>query len=157
MKPLELKLEGDTQVIVTRHFAASPEAVFRAHVEPDLIRQWMLGPDGWTMPECVADFRPGGSFRYVWANEEGESFSITGECIACEPFSRLEHIERMHLPDPTPDNHIVTTFEPDGEGTLMTMVMTLPSAEVRTMMLSTGMERGMEVSYQRLEGLWVSE
>jgi hypothetical protein len=59
----------------------------------------------------------------------------------------------MHLPDPTPDNHIETTFEPDGTGTLMRMCMTLPNAESRAAMLQTGMEHGMEASYVRLEGI----
>lgn len=61
------------------------------------------------------------------------------------------HVERMHLPDATPDNHIETTFEPDGSGTLMTMRMTLPDVETRARMLSSGMEQGMETSYVRLE------
>ena len=57
----------------------------------------------------------------------------------------------MHLPDPTPDNHVETTFEPDGDVTLMTMRMTLPDANTRAQMLATGMEHGMEASYVRLE------
>jgi len=60
-------------------------------------------------------------------------------------------VERMFLPDPTPDNHAETRFEPDGNGTLMTIRMTLPDAETRARMLATGMERGMEASYVRLE------
>ena len=64
---------------------------------------------------------------------------------------RILHVERMHLPDPTPDNHVETTFEPDGKGTLMTMRMTLPNAETRAAMLASGMEHGMEASYERLE------
>lgn len=58
----------------------------------------------------------------------------------------------MHLPDATPDNHIETRFEPDGEGgTRMIMTMTLPNAEARAMMLASGMEHGMEDSYARME------
>jgi hypothetical protein len=57
----------------------------------------------------------------------------------------------MHMPDPTPDNHIETTFASDGAGTLVTMRMTLPDSATRTMMLATGMEHGMEASYVRLE------
>ena len=64
MSKLTLKTEGDRHVVVTRRFAASPKAVFRAHTEPELIQKWMLGPDGWTMPVCVCDARPGGKFRY---------------------------------------------------------------------------------------------
>jgi hypothetical protein len=59
----------------------------------------------------------------------------------------------MHLPDPTPDNHVETRFEPDGSGTLMTMRMTLPDTQTRTAMLATGMEHGMEASYVRLESM----
>ena len=59
----------------------------------------------------------------------------------------------MHLPDPTPDNHVVSTFEPDGSGTLMTMRMTLPDEKTRATMLASGMERGMEASYVRLENM----
>ena len=70
-----------------------------------------------------------------------------------EPFERLVHVERMHLPDRAPDNHLETTFAPDGTGTLMTMRMTLPNAATRQAMLSTGMEPGMEANYVRLETL----
>jgi hypothetical protein len=57
----------------------------------------------------------------------------------------------MHLPDPCPDNHVETRFEPDGSGTLMRMQMTLPDAQTRAAMLASGMEHGMEASYVRLE------
>ncbi len=99
-----LKTEGDQHVIVTRRFAAAPETVYRAHIEPALIKKWMLGPDGWTMPVCN-------------------------------------------------NNYIETTFDPDGNGTLMTIRMTLPDAGTRAAMLATGRERGMEAGYFRLEGL----
>lgn len=148
---MTLTREGDTDVIVTRHFAASPEAVYRAHTEPAIIQQWMLGPDGWTMPVCQAEAKPGGAIRFEWSDGQGNGFYLTGEFVSAEPFHRLEHIERMHIPDPTPDNHVTTTFEPSNGGTLMTMRMQLPDKETREMMLATGMEHGMEASYVRLE------
>jgi hypothetical protein len=55
------------------------------------------------------------------------------------------------MPNPCPDNHVVTTFAKDGGGTLMTMRMTLPDARTRAAMLASGMEHGMEASYVRLE------
>jgi uncharacterized protein YndB with AHSA1/START domain len=151
MSRLTLKTEGDTHVIVTRRFAAPPEAVYRAHMEPKLVQQWMLGPEGWTMPVCINEARPGGKIRYEWTNGKGGGFYLTGEFLELKPYSKIVHIERMHLPDPTPDNHVETTFEPDGPGTLMTMRMTLPDPQTRAAMLATGMERGMEDSYVRLE------
>ncbi len=153
MSKLVLETEGDRFVIVKRRFAASPEDVYRAHMDPDLVQQWMLGPDGWTMPVCINEAKEGGKIRYEWSDGKGGGFYLTGEIIKLDPPHRSEHVERMHLPDPTPDNHIVTTFEADGDGTLMTLRMTLPSAEVRSAMLATGMEHGMEASYVRLEGI----
>jgi uncharacterized protein YndB with AHSA1/START domain len=150
---MTIKTEGDRFVVVTRRFAASPEAVYRAHTEPRLIQQWMLGPEGWTMPVCVNEARPGGKIRYEWALPGGGGFYLTGEYLELEPYSRIVHVERMHLPDPTPDNHVETRFEADSGGTLMTMRMTLPDAETRARMLASGMEHGMEASYVRLEGM----
>ena len=157
MPKLELTTEGDRYVIVTRHFAAPPSAVYRAHTEPALIQKWCLGPEGWTMPVCINEARPGGKIRYEWSNGKGAGFSLTGEFVELTPYSRIVHIERMHLPDPTPDNHIETTFAPSGDGTLMTMRMTLPDAKTRAAMLATGMERGMEDSYVRLEKICAHE
>jgi len=153
MSKLTLTTEGDLHVIVTRRFAAPPEAVYRAHTEPEIIQKWMLGPEGWTMPVCINEARPGGKMRYEWTNGNGQGFYLTGEFVELEPYSRMVHVERMHLPDPTPDNRVETRFEPDGTGTRMTMRMTLPDAQTRAAMLATGMEGGMEDSYARLEGL----
>jgi uncharacterized protein YndB with AHSA1/START domain len=148
---MTLKTEGDTHIVITRRFAAPPDAVYRAHLDTELIPKWMLGPEGWTMPVCINDARPGGKFRYEWKNGKGHSFHITGEFLELEAPRRIVHVERMFLPDPTPDNHVETRFEPDGAGTLMTMRMTLPDEKTRSAMLATGMEHGMEASYARLE------
>jgi uncharacterized protein YndB with AHSA1/START domain len=151
MTRLTLKTEGDTHIVVTRRFAAPPEAVYRAHTDTKLLQKWLLGPDGWTMPVCINDPRPGGKIRFEWTNDKGGGFYLTGEYLELEPYSRIVHVERMYLPDPTPDNHVETRFQPDGSGTLMTMRMILPDSQTRAAMLATGMERGMEASYARLE------
>ncbi len=151
MNALCVRLEGETTIVIERSFSASPEAVFRAHTEPDLIRQWMLGPEGWTMPSCVNDVRVGGEFRYEWSNGEGQGFVVTGEFIELDEPRRIVHVERMHLPDPTPDNRIETTFAEEGQGTRMHVRMTVPDAETRRRILESGMEHGMEASYARLE------
>jgi uncharacterized protein YndB with AHSA1/START domain len=151
MSKMTIKTEGDRYVVVTRRFTAPPEAVYRAHTDPSLVQKWMLGPEGWTMPVCLNEARAGGKIRYEWTNGKGGGFYLTGEFLELVPFSRIVHVERMHMPDPCPDNHVVTTFTPDGTGTLMTMRMTLPDAQTRAAMLATGMEHGMEASYVRLE------
>jgi uncharacterized protein YndB with AHSA1/START domain len=153
MSKLVLETEGEKVVVVKRRFDASPEEVYRAHVDPALLQQWMLGPEGWTMPVCIAEPKPGGKIRYEWSNGKGRGFFLTGEFIELDPPRRIVHVERMHMPDPTPDNRVETTFTPEGRGTLMIMRMSLPDAATRKAMLATGMEHGMEASYARLERL----
>jgi uncharacterized protein YndB with AHSA1/START domain len=153
MSKMTLKTEGDRHVVVTRRFAASPELVYRAHTEPALVQKWLLGPAGWRMPVCINEARPGGKIRYEWTDGKGGGFYLTGEYVELVPFRKIVHVERMHVPAPTPDNHIESTFEKDGPGTLMTMRMTFADAETRAAMLATGIEHGMEASYVRLEAL----
>ncbi|MEJ6404734.1 SRPBCC domain-containing protein [Yoonia sp. 2307UL14-13] len=155
MTKLVLTTEGEQHVVVTRHFAAAPADVYRAHVDPELIQRWMSGPEGWVMTECVSDARPGGKIKFAWSDGGEGGFSLTGEYHEITPQQRIVHVERMHLPDPTPDNHVETTFAADGVGTLLTVRMTLPDAETRAAMLETGMEQGMEASYARIDPLFV--
>ncbi len=149
-KPLTVSLDGDTDIIVTRSFRAPPELVWRAHSEPALIQKWMLGPEGWSMPVCLCDLRTGGSFRYEWSNGS-HGFHATGEFLEATPHSRIVHVERMFLPDRTPDMRVVTEFTAEGAGTRMVMRMSLPNAEARAAVVATGMTEGMEDSYARLE------
>ncbi len=107
------------------------------------------------MTECISDARPGGRMAFGWEDGAGSSFRLTGEYEIVELGRRIVHVERMHMPDPTPDNHIETLFERDGSGTLMTLRMTLPDAATRAAMLESGMADGMEASYARLDGLSV--
>ncbi len=151
MSKLTISTEGDQHILITRRFAASPEAVFHAHTDPEWMKNWLLGPDGWTMPVCISEPWPGGRIRFEWTDGKGGGFYLTGEYVELDPPQRIVHVERMHLPDPTPDNHVETIFEADGDGTVLRMRMTLPDADTRAAMLATGMEHGMEASYARLE------
>src|SRR5215475_2814954 len=137
MSKMTLNTEGDRYVVVTRKFAASPEAVYRAHTEPKLIQKWMLGPDGWTMPVCISEAKPGGKIRFEWMDGKGRGFYLTGEYVELKPYDKIVHIERMHLPDPTPDNHVETRFAAIESATLLTVRMTLPDEQTRAAMLAT--------------------
>jgi uncharacterized protein YndB with AHSA1/START domain len=152
MTKLSLTTRDDTEVIVTRSFAVPPALVWRAHTEPALLQKWLLGPEGWTMPVCICEPVPGGRMRYEWTDGT-HGFHLTGEFVTVEPITRIVHIERMHLPDPTPDNRVETLFQPQGSGTRMVMTMRLPDSATRAAMLATGMETGMEDSYARLEAM----
>lgn len=151
--PLKLVLDGESDLTITRHFAAPPDLVYRAHTEAALVQKWALGPPGWRMPVCEIDARPGGGFRYVYEADGQPGFAIVGEFVSLEPGARIVHVERMLMPDPTPDNRVETLFAADGDGTRMTMRMHLPDAATRKAMLETGMTEGMELSYQALDRL----
>lgn len=141
-----------TTLIVTRRFAAPPARVWAAHMEPALIQQWLTGPDGWIMPVCENDPRPGGKIRYEWQDPvSGHAFSLTGVYELVEAPHRSIHVEQMHLPDPTPENRVETRFDADGTGTQMTMTMTVADAATMEAMIASGMTDGMETSYERLE------
>lgn len=150
---LTLTLVGDTEILISRHLKGSPEQVYRAHTEPDLIPKWLGSSDGWTMPVCISEARAGGHFRFEWAGKDGNGFYATGEYIAVTPFSRLEHVERMFLPDRTPENHIVTEFVPEGSGTRLTLRMILPDLATRDAILASGMTDGYEDCYARIDSL----
>ena len=153
MSELVLTTEGETHVVVKRRFEASPEAVYRAHWIRSCFNSGAWAPRAGPCRSVINEGKPGGKIRYEWSNGKGAGFFLTGEILELDPPHRIVHVERMHMPDPTPDNRIVTTFVADGSGTLMTMRMSLPDAETRRAMLATGMARGMEASYARLERL----
>ena len=83
MNKLELELEGDSVVVARRRFTAPPQAVFRAHTEAELVQQWMLGPDGWTMPVCVCEAKPGGAIRGCAAADAEDD--VPGSQVECGP------------------------------------------------------------------------
>lgn len=151
----ETEVLSETQVRITRVIRGTVEDVWRAHTEPELLQRWLLGPDGWVMPVCEVSTGVGGSYRYEWTREDGsERFGFTGEVLEIEPPHRSVTTENFFLSDGTYPGEPTTnelTLTAQESGTLLTLVVTYPSAEVRDMVLATGMADGMEASYARLE------
>jgi uncharacterized protein YndB with AHSA1/START domain len=141
----------DTRVRVSRVIRGTVEQVWRAHHDPELLKRWLLGPDGWTMPVCELATAVGGSYRYEWEAEDGSHrFGFEGELLESEPPRRAVTSERMiGMEGPGTVNEMTLTAL--DAGTLLTIVVTYPSAEVRDTVLGTGMTDGMERSYARLE------
>lgn len=142
---------SDTQVRVSRVIRGSLEQVWRAHHDADLMRRWLLGPDGWTMPVCEVATQVGEAYRYEWAQADGSGrFGFTGELLESVPWHRAVTTEQMIGMDGQGTVNEMT-LTPVAGGTLMSLVITYPSAEVRDIVLGTGMVDGMETSYARLE------
>jgi uncharacterized protein YndB with AHSA1/START domain len=127
------------------------EQVWRAHHDAELVRRWMLGPDGWTMPVCEVAEHVGDAYRYEWESvADGERFGFEGELIESLPPVRAVTTERpIGSTDPGTVNELTLTSV--AGGTLVCLVVTCPSVEVRDEMLATGMLAGMEFGYARLD------
>lgn len=150
--PTQSQLIGDHQVRISRVIRGTVEQVWAAHHDEELMKQWLLGPDGWTMPVCEVARNVGDSFRQEWVDGFGENgFGFTGELLESHPPVRAVTTERMIGTDgPTTTNELTLT-PLEGGGTLLSLLITYPDAQTREMILGTGMTDGMETSYARLE------
>ena len=138
---------SDREVAWTRRFAAPRERVFRAFTEPEHVRRWMLGPDGWTMPICEMDLRVGGGWRCVWRNGDGDEFEVQGVFREIERPARIVYTESM-----MGSSEALQTIVLTEEGSITTMVSSLlyGSRAERDAAIATGMEKGASQSYDRL-------
>jgi uncharacterized protein YndB with AHSA1/START domain len=147
----DAQLLSDTQVRVSRVIRGSADQVWRAHHEPELMQRWLTGPDGWTMPVCEIALNVGERYRYEWESADGaQRFGFEGELLEIDAPYRAVTTEQMIGTDgPAVHNQLTLTSLHDG--TLVSLLITYPTKELRDMILGTGMTTGMEASYARLE------
>lgn len=147
----EAQILSDTLVRVSRVIRGSVQQVWDAHHDPALVQRWLLGPDGWTMPVCELATSVGGTYRYEWESGNGtERFGFTGQLLESQPPYRQVTTEQVIGTD-GPQTINEMTLTPLEGGTLLSIVITYPGAELRDAILGTGMTGGMEASYARLE------
>jgi uncharacterized protein YndB with AHSA1/START domain len=150
---LAIAAKGDREITMTRRFAAPPALVFKAWTDPALLRRWLLGPPGWSMPVCEVDFRVGGVYRYEWRNDQGQSMGVGGtyrEIDAPRRFVATERFDEAWYPG---ESLITVTFvDVDGE-TEMTTTMRYESTAARDGVLKSPMEGGVKQSYDRLAAI----
>jgi uncharacterized protein YndB with AHSA1/START domain len=139
----------DREIVVTRVFNAPRKLVFDAWTNPKYLPHWMLGPDGWTMPVCEIDLRPGGSWHFVWRHTNGNEMEMRGTYREVLPPERLVSSESWGPQWPETLNTLVLS-ETAGK-TTATITILYPSKEARDAALATGMKKGMALSYDRLE------
>src|SRR5215813_4282897 len=145
---LEVAARGEREIVMTRVLNAPRSLVFDTFTKPELVRRWLLGPDGWSMPVCEIDLRVGGKYRYVWRNDSNGKEMATGgvfrEIVAPE---RLVNSERFDDPWYAGEALVTTLFVEEGSRTTVRQTMLLESREVRDGILKSGMETGVERSY----------
>src|SRR3989442_7226141 len=99
---LKLTTPGERDLVMTRRFDAPRKLVFDAHTKPELVRRWLLGPPGWSMPVCEIDLRVGGKYRYLWQHDrDGTKMGMGGvyrEIVAPERVSNTEQVDEAWDP-----------------------------------------------------------
>jgi uncharacterized protein YndB with AHSA1/START domain len=146
---------SDREIRLTRLFDAPRHLVFEAMTKPEHVKQWWgrLG-DGYSVPVCEIDLRPGGAWRFVNRHPKGEA-TFYGVYREIAPPDRLVFTE-IYEPFPDGDSLVTTVFTEENGKTRMTITCLYPSVDVRDMVMKTGMEKGAGISYDQLEVL-VSE
>ena len=147
----EYSTPTDREVVITRVVNAPRRVVWDAWTNPKHVPRWMTGPQGWSMPVCEIDLRPGGSWHFVWRKADGSEMAMTGKYRELVPPEKIVHTESWGPEWPETSNTLVLT-ESAGQ-TTMTLTITYPSREARDAALQTGMKDGMDQSYANLDAL----
>ena len=149
---LKVVANGEREIVMTRVFDAPRKLVFEAMSKPELLRRWLLGPDGWSMPVCEIDLRVGGKYRYVWRNTaSGQEMGMGGvyrEIAVPERVVVTEKFDQAWYPGEAVCTFVLT--EHAGKTTL-TQTILYNSQETRDAVLKSPMEAGVAASYNRLD------
>lgn len=151
-RTLKVSASGEREILMVRNLAAPRALVYQAFTVPALVRRWLLGPDGWTMPVCEIDLRIGGRYRYVWRNEaDGSQMGMGGEYRELVPEQRIVSTEVFdHAWYPGEAVGTLLLDERNGV-TTVTQKVVYDSRATRDAVLKSPMESGVSAGYDRLE------
>jgi uncharacterized protein YndB with AHSA1/START domain len=153
---LKLTTPTEREIAMSRVFDAPRNLVFDALTKPELVKRWLLGPDGWSMPVCEIDLRVGGSFRYVWRHANGNEMGMRGvyrEIVVPERLVATEEFDEPWYPGEAVGTVVLVE---QGGKTTITQTVLYESREARDAVLKSGMEQGVARSYDRLAELVAS-
>ena len=148
--------DGDREIVIMRNFDAPRRLVFDAYTTPELVKRWLLGPPGWTMPVCEIDLCVGGKYRYVWRNQDGTEMGMGGvyrEIVRPERLVATESFDQSWYPGEALDT---TVFVEENGKTTFTLTVLYESRAARDAVLKSPMEQGMAAGFDRLEELLAS-
>ncbi len=138
---------SEREAMVTHVFDAPRRLVFDAWAKPEHVPNWMLGPEGWTMPVCEIDLRPSGAWLFVWRRANGTELEMTGGVPRSCAAGAAGHYGKLGRPLARDGQHA----RPDRRRrTTAVLTITYASGEARDAALSTGTTEGLTQSYNRL-------
>jgi uncharacterized protein YndB with AHSA1/START domain len=152
----KLTTPSDLEIRLTRLFDASRELVFEAMLTPEHVKQWWGNlAEGYSVPVCEIDLRPGGKWRFVNRTPNGKLVAFNGVYREIAPPARVVYTE-IFEEYPDVESVVTTVLTEENGKTRLTVTSSYPSVEVRDMVLESGMERGAALSYDRLEDVTVA-
>ncbi len=142
-------LPSDTQILITREFAAPRHLVYRAWTTPELIKRWWPAKRG-KMTVAEVDLRVGGRWRYVMIADGGMEVAFHGEYREIVPNERLVSTEVFEL---VPDAEAVDTLTLTEQGgcTTLTILVQHQTRAHRDAHIESGMEAGLQDALDLLE------
>jgi len=153
---LQVTAHGDRKIVMSRVFNAPRHLVWDTFTRPELVKRWLLGPDGWSMPVCEIDLRVGGSYRYLWRHTDGREMGMGGiyrEIEIPERVVATEKFDEAWYPGEAVGTLLLVE---QGGRTTATQTMLYDSPQTRDAVLKSPMETGVAASYDRLETLVLS-
>lgn len=139
----------DNQLVIDRTFAAPAALVYEAMTNPEHIRQWWGAGHG-EVTICEVDLRVGGRWHFAQVTPDGTEVSFSGEYREIDPPGRLVHTEVFDNVQ-SPPSLIETSFTEEDGVTHLHAVITYDSPETVDMVVGSGMESGLNDSYDALE------
>ena len=140
------------KITITREFEATPDKVFRAHVERDLFAEW-IGPRGYETKIDRWDPTTGGGYRYATYHEGQELAAFYGSFHEVRPSERLVQTFTWEgMPDGV-SLDAMTFEELPGGRTRLTVVSIVDSMEAQAAVLASGMEKGVVEGYEKLDAM----
>lgn len=144
---------SDREIKITRDFKAPRKLVWDAYTRPELVKQWLYGPPGWSFDVCEIDLRVGGRYRYVWRKGAEVVMGMGGvyrEIRVPERIVSTEKFDEAWYPGEAVGTVVMTE---SGGATLVTTTVRYESKEIRDGVLKSPMESGLKAGYDRLAEL----
>ena len=154
---LRVTAPTEREIVMTRVFDAPRSPIFDAFTKPELVKRWLLGPPGWSMPVCEIDPRVGGTFRFVWRSDrDGRDMGMGGVYREIVALKRLVATERFDEPWYPGEALGTIDLVEEGGRTTLTQTLLYESREARDAVIESKMESGLAASYDRLAELLAS-
>lgn len=150
---LVVSAHGEREIVMTRMFDAPRALVFKTYTTPELVRRWLLGPEGWSMPVCEIDLRVGGRYRYLWRHADGREMGMGGVYREITPHERLVSTEVFDQPWYEGEGLGTVVFKEHQGKTMLTATLLYQSRATRDGVLKSPMESGVKASYDRLAAI----